>query len=319
MATLLSAFNSSYSENASVLTGRPNRVDVEVEDDVDARFWSDLLSSLCPDKEFHFDPYQTLTPAHPCDRQGKGKCAILKDAPSFNAFRIGCVDSDYDWLLSDRTEAGKIISGNRYLLQTYGYSIESLLCLDSTLREYCMEVTGEEPDFDFCGYLARLSRIVYPLLVWSVYLYGQGKQDFTPQAWRGVLVNTLLDPESSLLEIERQVSEQLRSLEQAHSSEVEARDQWSGILEQKGVSSSNAYLYVRGHELFDHLLNSLLRPLVKGLCDVHFQRLNNVERSDYQKMLKRNTPEIVLYRNYRYKQRTELYDRIVQDVRLIWG
>ena len=43
MATLESGFNPTYSENASILTGNPNRVTVEVEDTIDRDFWSDLL------------------------------------------------------------------------------------------------------------------------------------------------------------------------------------------------------------------------------------------------------------------------------------
>ena len=39
MATLESAFNPTYSENASILTGNPNRVTVEVEDNIDKAFW----------------------------------------------------------------------------------------------------------------------------------------------------------------------------------------------------------------------------------------------------------------------------------------
>ncbi len=38
MATLESGFNPTYSENASILTGNPNRVTVEVEDTIDREY-----------------------------------------------------------------------------------------------------------------------------------------------------------------------------------------------------------------------------------------------------------------------------------------
>jgi hypothetical protein len=314
MATLLSALNASYSEDASILTGNPNRVTVEVEDDEDARFWRNLLETIRPDKDFHFDPYKTLTPAHQKDKQGKGKAEILKDANSFNAFHIGCVDSDYDWLLSDSTEAGKTMATNNYLLQTYSYSIENLLCLATTLQEYCKDLTDEETNFDFCNYLLQLSHIVYPLLLWSVYLYGKGNHDFTPTDWRGILVNTLQEAEPSLTQIRQKAEERLSAIEQSHSSEEAEKRKRQNIFQQKGVTPENAYLYVRGHDLYDHLLNSLLRPMVKALSNKHFQRLSGDEHAKYLSKAKKES----LYSNYRYKHNTELYDRIVQDISQIW-
>lgn len=38
MATLESGYNPAYSESASILTGNPNRVTVEVEDTIDKDF-----------------------------------------------------------------------------------------------------------------------------------------------------------------------------------------------------------------------------------------------------------------------------------------
>ena len=189
MATLESGFNPTYSENASILTGNPNRVTVEVEDTIDRDFWSDLLGELCPEKEFHFDPYHTiLKDDGGSDRTGKGKSQIIKASSDFNVWHIGCVDSDYDWILSDHTEAGKAISSSKYLLQTYAYSIENLMCLSCTLGDFCCENTEETPELDFVDYLNRLSKAVYPLLVWSTYLCSKGNLSFTPAAWREVLV-----------------------------------------------------------------------------------------------------------------------------------
>ena len=45
MATLISAYTPDESKKASVLTGNPNRVMVEVEDNIDREFWRDLLTS----------------------------------------------------------------------------------------------------------------------------------------------------------------------------------------------------------------------------------------------------------------------------------
>ena len=76
MATLESGFNPTYSENASILTGNPNRVTVEVEDTIDRDFWSDLLEELSPGKEFRPAPPSSHRPARHRRLLGLGLVAV---------------------------------------------------------------------------------------------------------------------------------------------------------------------------------------------------------------------------------------------------
>lgn len=327
MATLESGFNPTYSENASILTGNPNRVTVEVEDTIDRDFWSDLLGELCPEKEFHFDPYHTiLNEDGSFERTGKGKSQIINAAPSFNAWHIGCVDSDYDWILSDYTDAGKTISSTKYLLQTYAYSIENLMCLSCTLGDFCSENTEESSEFDFDDYLTRLSKAVYPLLVWSTYLCSKGNQSFTPTAWREVLVNTEKDPEASLTQIEAKAKAKIEEFDKNFADEITDKEdfEFSQIC-LKDVTEEDAYLYVRGHELFDQILNSVLIPLIIDLRNQHREAIKASDMGDeayknalreYQRKVKPVKP--LLSKNYRYKHNTLIYDKIWADVMQVW-
>ena len=326
MATLESAFNPQYSENASILTGNPDRVTVEVEDSIDADFWRDLLQGLRPHKEFHFDPYHTILKEDGTEQRVHGKTRILASAKDFNQWHIGCVDSDYDWLLSDYTEDGKVITGNKYLLQTYAYSIENLMCLSSSLGDFCCNTTEETTDFDFADYMSRLSQTVYPLLIWSVYLCSLGNETFTPTAWRDVLVNTIRDAEASLAKVAEKTKEKVETLGRDFASEIEEKDKLEAKLaDEKSVSSDNAYLFVRGHELFDHLLNSVLGPMMTELRQQHYKKLQD---SDLDSENRKSTLRVyqakdgsikhLLSHNYRYKGQIDLYDKIVQDVSLIW-
>ena len=327
MATLESGFNPTYSENASILTGNPNRVTVEVEDTIDRDFWSDLLGELCPEKEFHFDPYHTiLNEDGSTERTGKGKSQIINASADFNAWHIGCVDSDYDWILSDYTNEGKVISSNKHLLQTYAYSIENLMCLSCTLGDFCCENSEETSEFDFNDYLTRLSRAVYPLLVWSAYLYSKDNHSFTPAAWREVLVNTEKDAEASLAQIEVKAKAKIEYFDKNYLGEIADKEKFeftSIIL--KDVTEEDAYLYVRGHELFDHMLNSVLNPIISNLRDQHYTTLRSSDIDEesrktalreYQGTVKPVKP--LLSKNYRYKHNTHIYGKIEADVVQIW-
>lgn len=327
MATLESGFNPTYSENASILTGNPNRVTVEVEDTIDRDFWSDLLGELCPEKEFHFDPYHTiLNEDGNSGRTGKGKSQIINASADFNAWHIGCVDSDYDWILSDYTEAGQTISGNKFLLQTYAYSIENLKCLSCTLGDFCSENTEETTEFDFNDYLTRLSKSVYPLLVWSTYLCSKGYLDFTPTSWREVLVNTEKDPEASLAIIEAKAKAKIEEFDKKYAGEITDKEdfEFDNII-MKDVTDDETYLYVRGHELFDQILNSVLIPIMIGLWNQHREALKESDLDEdacknalreYQCKVK--PVKALLSKNYRYKNNTLIYKKIWADVMQIW-
>lgn len=327
MATLESGFNPTYSENASILTGNPNRVTVEVEDTVDKDFWSNLLNELCPEKDFHFDPYHTILNSDgSSERKGKGKSQILRASTDFNAWHIGCLDSDYDWILSDYTGDGKIINGNKYLLQTYVYSIENLMCLSSTLAEFCNEVTEEKVTFDFVDHLNRLSKIVYPLLIWSAYLYRSGNHYFTPTDWREILVNTEKDSETALLQIISKAETRIDELNMCFTDETSNRDELkNSLIRDKELTEENAYLYVRGHDLFDHLLNSVLNPVISQLRSEHYNNLRSSEMDEDSRVTalqeysrKDNSVKNLLQKNYRYKNACIIYDKIQQDIMQIW-
>lgn len=327
MATLESGFNPTYSENASILTGNPNRVTVEVEDTIDKDFWRDLLGELCPEKEFHFDPYHTILNEDGSSEQtGKGKSQIIKASSSFNAWHIGCVDSDYDWILSDYTEAGKAISNTKYLLQTYTYSIENLMCLSCTLGALCSENTEEYVEFDFVDYLTRLSKAIYPLLVWSTYLCSKDNHDFTSTAWHGVLVNTEKDAEASLEQIEAKAKAIIEEFDKNYADEI--RDKTDFELEniiKKDITDEETYLYVRGHELFGHVLYSVLNPVITKLRNQHYAalRVSGTDEETRKTALreyqaKDTSVEKLLSKNYRYKNNTLIYKKIWADVMQIW-
>ena len=326
MATLISAYNPSYSENASILTGNPNRVVVEIEDSVDKGFWENILKEQCPSKDFHFNPYHTVLNDNDMGNRVKGKTRIMEIADQMNDWHIGCIDSDYDWILSDYCDKGKTINDNKYLLQTYAYSFENLLCLSSTLNDFCQETTEECTDVDFNDYVQKVSATIYPLLIWSLYLYSKKNHDFTPTAWHDILISTLKDTKASLTLIEEKVKAKFDELNTIHASEISERDNLKETLSKtKEVTEENAYLFVRGHELFHHLVNSILKPVIEELRRQHYNRIKESDMEEYSRKTalkeysnKQQSVNKLLYKNYRYKGKTSIYDMICRDVAKIW-
>lgn len=323
MSTLDSGLNSAYSQASAVLAGDQNRVTVEVEDRFDEVFWKDLLCGIYPQKNFHFTSFSTKN--DPSKDRITGKSRIMNNAVSFNSFHIGCVDSDYDWLLSDKTPYGKELCRNKYLLQTYAYSFENLLCLAESLDCFCVEMTEDSSEGMLRDYVEKLSIALYPLLLWSIYLYGLGCHDFTPTAWHDILVNTQKNPEDSLAEIKKQIGDKLKELERVHASDCQEKDQLTtALVHSKSVTPENAYLFVRGHDLFDHLVYSVIGPVVSSLRQKHYNQLRestdalkNDKLKEYQD--KQKPVKYLLYKNFRYKELSGFYDKIANDAKRIWS
>ena len=325
-STLLNNFRKDSSQNAAVLTRNDDRVRVDVEDNIDAEFWGDLLKELCPQKDFHFATYHTYLKEDGDKVFTRGKGHVLHPDEEFNKWHIGCVDSDYDWILSDYTDEGKTISGNKYLLQTYAYSIENLMCLSCTLEDFCRENTEEATEFDFDDYLTRLSKAVYPLLVWSTYLCSKGNQDFTQNSWREVLVNTEKDPEASLAIIEAKVKAKIEEFDKKYADKIIDKEDFEfQTVCMKNITEDDAYLYVRGHELFDHILYSVLNPVITKLRNQHYAALRvsgtdeGTRKTALREYQAKDKPvEKMLSKNYRYKNNTLIYKQIWADVMQIW-
>ena len=323
METLISAYNPDYSKKAAILTGKVGvRVTVEVEDFVDAAFWRNILQELRPEKDFHFNAYQSIT-KDDVKIKAKGKSRIIKMSNTLTADHIACIDSDYDWLLSDFTEYGKVISANKYLLQTYSYSIENLMCEPHALKCMLEEVTEEETNFDFVDYIDRLSAEIYPLLIWSLFLCSRGNHDSSSAVWAKVLSRLPVDSHTVINEIHDKISiilEQLAEKYKDYGLELLSFERY--LTEEKNLVKQHAFLYVRGHNIADHLVAVLLRPLFTILKSKHNSDLKQPGKKDREKLLAAYNKKAIsierhLYRNYRFKDYVHLYSRISEDVRSI--
>ena len=82
---------------------------------------------------------------------------------------------------------------------------------------------------------------------------------------------------------------------------------------------------MRGHELFDHLVYSILKPIIESLRIQHYDRIKEsdmdkeartIALKDYSN--KQKSVKDLLYKNYRYKGQTFIYDMICEDVEKIW-
>ena len=264
--SLIANANGKYYENLSTLTGKPNQVKVIVEDEWDVSFWHDVLSTVASHKIFDVTPYQYSSLGY--SDLAKGKLHILQLARNNQLSKNywGCVDSDYDYLLSGTSSNGQLMNANPFLLQTYAYSIENLFCCAETLEGLCFKANKVTPQFNFIELMRNISNIIYPLLIWSLYLQSKGIHEFSPTCWtnifscdKNISTHCLKD---IILTLKDKVQQAIVDIVLNHKQEIEMKKHFEDdLLVHSEINVDNCYLYVRGHDIHKYILNVFLKGI----------------------------------------------------------
>ncbi|MCE8622371.1 DUF4435 domain-containing protein [Bacteroides fragilis] len=324
---LISNLNNQYYTNANVLTNRPEYVQVLVEDELDVPFWHDALSQCCPNRKFRISPY-SYTSTTETSPLSKGKAQILKESKNLGDRYIGCVDSDYDYLLETPEKA--IMNPDRHILQTYTYSIENHLCQWDTLEKLCVKATKEYCDFDFEHYLTEFSKTIYPLLIWSLFCEKEGIDAFKRSQWDDIIPCDETVNKSTgtrvLRKLLNNVEKKIDELEIRLSGKLEDLCNFEEDLRSNyPLTPRNAYLFVRGHDLLKFVLSTLLKELCNQMRSQHYQNIScanattseqNNRKSQYRKYIL--DIEQLLSVNYEYKATSILYPKIRADIESIF-
>jgi hypothetical protein len=239
-----------YYAGEAVLLKYDASVHVEAFDD--AVFWEKTFTHFLPDKKFNFI-YHSLTPSG-SDATGVSHCLKFRDYLSKQFFI--CIDSDYRYLLQDEG-----INVSDFIFQTYTYSIENHLCYAAKLNAIPEKCTGiANTVFDFEIFLLSYSRAVYEAYIWHLFFLKQGditsfsKEDFNRiLSLNGMIgFNVNNNGEAIINELTTRCNTKVAEFKAMYPLVDLATEQ--AHFTALGLTKDNAYLYVRGHNLFDLIM-----------------------------------------------------------------
>ena len=243
--------------NALRPTTNPRQVFVYVEDTNDVAFWHGIL---CPYEkkafiQFKISPYSD-------DNATTGKGTLQKKFSQTGENLIICLDSDYDYLLSENSEKSKEIKRNKYIFQTYAYAIENLKCYAKSLNPLCVKATNSTDDtVDLSKFLEEYSRIIYPLFICNLYYEFKNKtdefsrDDFSKTVVLGNLTSN--NYETSLKKLKESTSKKIEEF----NSDIDIAEFSKQFSE---LNNTNTYLFISGHTLHPTIL-SLMKDICKKL------------------------------------------------------
>ncbi len=269
---------SEYLEAANSLKSKKakRKIVAYVESYDDVLFWRTLLGQYEDDTRY----FEIMLPSH--DRLGRGKRSVIMSCLCGNVGRdmIACVDADYDYLIQGATETSKEIIQNPYIFHTYAYAIENLQCYAPSLHNVCVMVTlNDRHLFDFENFMQKYSEAVFPLFVWSIWHYRNGRyMHFTINEFNrytDIGKVDIDDPDKTISNLRSKISKVVNRLiaknPYAKSSYLRIKTDLLNL----GVTPQTTYLYMQGH----HLFNRVILPLMDKVCSLLItDRENEIRR-----------------------------------------
>ena len=288
----------------------------------DILFWRNLLSTMENDRYY----FEVMLPSRTTLQKGKKSALMNTLGTGLGQYMIACVDADYDYLMQGATDISNVVCNNPYVFHTYAYAIENFQCYAPALHNVCvMSTLNDHQLFDFESFMLAYSKLVYPLLVWSVWSYRHGYHSQFSMADLCVTVAVtdfnLQNAEKTLERLAHKVNVKVawlqRQFPQAKGGYQRLRDELTAL----GVTPETTYLYMRGHDVFEKVITPILIEVckvlrrerereIRRLASHSTQRQN--ELSGYQHASAE--PEEMLRKHTEYHS-APLYLRIQQDVR----
>lgn len=266
-----------------------SRIVAYVESYDDIAFWRDVLDEF--ETETH--RFEIMLPSR--TTLGKGKKTVLMN--QLGPYMIACVDSDYDWLLQGKTPVSKELCDNVYVFHTYVYAIENYLCYASGLHRACTRATLNDRELiNLEAFMEEYSKIVWPLFVWSIWVYRAGRDnEFGIMQMIDTVTFREADthaPENTLEYVRRRVNKKINWLHQHFPEGKKTYNLLRDELLEMGLTPETTYLYIQGHGLMDGVVLPLLHPICHRLRREREKDINSLAMHEIQRQ-----NELAAYRN----------------------
>ena len=248
-------------------------VRVFVEGYEDVAFWRGIFD--------HFvNPYLRFEISVPTREDlPKGKKVLINSADKACETLLLCMDSDFDYLLSDDDEQSRLITEHPFMFHTYAYASENYLCYAPSLHNVCVKATKNDTRiFSFERFLADYSRTIHPLFLWYVYSASCHTENIFPLAdfKASVKLNYLDIPNNGQGTIEwlaRQVARREQSLREQYPEMAAKMAEFDKYLRRKGVEPELTYLFMHGHTLMDNVVMVILNDVCEKLRQMSIAKI----------------------------------------------
>ena len=235
------------------------QLSIAVEGKNDALFWSFVFDrSHLKGQYLIFKSYQY--PTH----NSSGKQTLAHFLPYTQPDFAICIDSDYDYLLQNP------IWQRSFVFQTYTYSIENHYCYVPSLKKVLCRAANipsdihgainenEEVDLENI-FIKKFSHIIYELTVESLWQAANNGRDEKARHMLGknIRITSGRTVETMLTDLDNRIQNKIRHLNIPNEFRLQ--------LARKGLTPQTAYLFARGHDVFNSVFIPILKLIQKDI------------------------------------------------------
>lgn len=286
---------------------------IRIENESDESFWRPLIESVLPHKSLTFFPYFSEVSTT------KGKSDMKKYMDFGDEKLIFCIDADYDYLLENP------ILTKSFVFHTYVYSVENYWScpkglkniLENTLHAIVKNEATEEVNFDFEDFFKSYSAIIYDCLLYSIYSTKMKDRQLSSKNCGKVAgFEAFKDISTDLEGLRNQLEHFIKNLKINYQIIPDFQN-FKKRLTELGLNQNNAYLFLRGHDLFDRVTLKLMRTLnyliAKKILETFNMKGDKKSATAFNESFKLiNYGERLKENNLSYKN-TAFFERILTD------
>jgi len=254
--------------------------------------------------------FDELSGVRPFFHNLDGKNNVLKFKELFDHEFLGCVDSDYDYILD------KEYLTKPYIFHTYVYAIENYCICPKSLNKL-VDRLNLKCSINFESFFEKLTPIMNQAFLYDVYLMDRGQESIRNQ-FKFSAVGYENINEAYILNF---LSEKLSEIDIS----VDLDLYQDKLTIDTHLNENNLLLYVEGHIVFDSILN-LLEKLQNNNINSKIQSIGN--NNDYIGEEKKNkinelknkkfdieTALRINYDNCFYNQTCPSFNQIILDIK----
>lgn len=253
---------------------------VYIENERDLLFWESIIEEVHPN-------LYSFKRAVKEGSSTRGKRVLEKHYATLNSKVLVAIDSDFDYLSPNRNSYSSNVRYNPYVLHTFSFSRESVLCNINTLNYNLSRVKFFIPSsYRVDTLLTKFSEISYECLLPFCYLMDTGNFDVTEAEFHSVL--NLNDSEIELNEDAWKaklvlITEFVDGLKLKIEDEIDYNRFVEG-LNDLGVNANTAYRFISGHLLKKHV-DMVVKKVISDLRSKEIAIINN-ECEGHSEMIK---------------------------------
>lgn len=229
---------------------------VHLEDWEDVLFWDTVIQRVRRGR-YNYISYSKADSGH----RASGSSQCMKYVGYLSKQFFVCVDSDMNYLMQTPG-----MDEEHYVAQTYTYSWENHYAQAEALQQRFSN-TVPQVEFDLEGFLQAYSKVIYRPLLVLLYCLRNNDLRITRRAFASCLPHQCKTAEIAyngkgiLDKMQHDLTELLDSSGVLPGIDFQAE---AARYADLGLTEGNAYLHVRGHNLYD-----LLKSIGRQLCSSH--------------------------------------------------